>query len=529
MDYEHVEFAEAVRRLASRAGIPVVEEAGGSSGADDRSQQIRRRLLAVHAEAAAWFHENLLKSSAAEEARAYLKSRCLSQEIARSWQIGFAPDSWDALLDHLRGKNFSDAVLALSGLATSKDGGGMSQHLYARFRGRVMFPVRNDYGEVIAFSGRLLAEDAKVAKYVNSPETPLFSKSRVLFGLDKTKRALIDAKIAVVLEGQIDVIRAFESGVKNVIAPQGTAFTHEQARLLSRFVESVVLCFDSDRAGQEAVARSLPALLGCGLPVRVARLPEGHDPDSLIRAEGPGAFAAAVEAAADFFDHAALRIVESGAREDPSRMAAATRKLAGFVHLVKDPVARDAVSGKICARLGIAPQAFLSQLRSVKSPGGEAHPEGDPQEETSPPMELCEGVALLCRLAAISPECRAFLAGQSVPPPERLGPGGDLLSRILAAPAALDSPSARATFSSSLPRAMENAFAAIDLSHLPKEPLETCRSAWCGLAAGLLRQERDAIQARMRQTDLSQTQLGEFQKQLLDLTARLNDLFTPAA
>ena len=175
-----------------------------------------------------------------------------------------------------------------------------------------MFPIRNDYGEVIAFSGRVLDPGAKAAKYVNSPETPLFTKGRVLYGLDKSKRALIEANTAVVCEGQLDLISAFEAGVQNVIAPQGTAFTPEQARLLRRFVEPVILCFDSDQAGQEAIGRSLPALLECGLDVRVASLPEGEDPDSLIRGRGVSRFREVIDGAPGFFDHALQRLCANG-------------------------------------------------------------------------------------------------------------------------------------------------------------------------------------------------------------------------
>ncbi len=151
-----------------------------------------------------------------------------------------------------------------------------------------MFPICNDLGEVIAFSGRVLAADAKAAKYVNSPETPLFKKGDILFGLHKSKRALIEKKSAIVLEGQIDLITAFEAGVQNVVAPQGTAFTEKQARTLKRYAEEVILCFDADEAGRKAAERSLPALLGLDLGVRVIELPPGEDPDSLIRNQGAG-------------------------------------------------------------------------------------------------------------------------------------------------------------------------------------------------------------------------------------------------
>ena len=283
MEYEHLDFPSAVRKLAQRAGVPIIEDAGG--GDDDKQRGLRQRLLALHAEAAGWFQQNLLKSPAGRVARDYLKSRGVNGEIARSWQLGYAPDSWDALLLFLRERKFSQEEIFRSGLASSKAEGDEA-NLYSRFRDRVMFPIRNDYGEVVAFSGRVLDPEARTAKYVNSPETPLFTKGKVLYGLDKTKRDLIEKNTAIVCEGQLDLISAYEAGIRNVIAPQGTAFTGDQARLLRRFVETVLLCFDSDNAGQQAASRSLPALLGQGLAVKVVELPKGEDPLSAPVAGG---------------------------------------------------------------------------------------------------------------------------------------------------------------------------------------------------------------------------------------------------
>src|SRR5437763_7119129 len=174
--------------------------------------------------------------------------------------------------------------------------------LYDRFRKRLMFPIFNDVCEVIAFSGRVLNGDSGAAKYINSPETPLFRKGHVLFGLHKTKRALIAANSAIVCEGQLDLITLFEAGIQNVVAPQGTAFTENQARVLRRFVDEVVLCFDSDVAGQKATERSLAALLQNGLLVRVAEMPPGEDPDSLVRKSGRQKFEELITSAPDFFD-----------------------------------------------------------------------------------------------------------------------------------------------------------------------------------------------------------------------------------
>src|SRR5712692_5594606 len=262
MDYEHIDFPSAVRKLAARVGIPVVE-GRGPTGAEDRQHETRRTLLQLHGEAAAWFHENLIKKEFAEPARKYLKERGITAEIAKRWQLGYAPEEWDAFGSWAREHGYNTRDLIASGLVkTRDDAAGMPGHTsYDRFRGRIMFPICNDVGEVIAFGGRVLEKDAETAKYLNSPETPLFRKGNILFGLHKTTRGLIEANCAIVCEGQLDLITLFEAGITNVVAPQGTAFTESQARILKRFVDEAVLCFDADEAGQKAAERSLETLL----------------------------------------------------------------------------------------------------------------------------------------------------------------------------------------------------------------------------------------------------------------------------
>ena len=189
MEYEHLDFPSAARKLAARVGIPIAEERAAADG--DRQHEARRTLLKLHSEAAEWFQENLLKKRLAEPAREYLKNRGIDRQVAKNWQIGFAPDSWDAFLKWALERGYSRQQLLQSGLVKPRDEERPGNEVYDRFRARIIFPICNDVGEVIAFSGRLLESDPQVAKYLNSPETPLFQKGRVLFGLHKTKRALI--------------------------------------------------------------------------------------------------------------------------------------------------------------------------------------------------------------------------------------------------------------------------------------------------------------------------------------------------
>src|SRR5881392_2824889 len=365
MDYEHIDFPSAVRKLAARVGIPVIEERG-PSGAEDRQRETRRTLLQLHGEAAAWFHENLIKKEFAEPARKYLKQRGITAEIAKRWHLGYAPDEWDAFGSWAREHGYETRDLIASGLVKTKDDAervadetsNAKQTSYDRFRGRIMFPICNDIGEVIAFSGRLLKDEEGTAKYLNSPETPLFRKGNVLFGLHKTKRALIEANCAVVCEGQLDLIALYEAGIANVVAPQGTAFTEDQARILKRFVSEVVLCFDADAAGQKAAERSLDALLQNDLIVRVAEMPAGEDPDSLVRREGKIAFEKRIADARDFFDYWIEREAANVDLNSLSAKMEVARTLAETVSHVHDLVMRGEVISKMSARLAVSASAF---------------------------------------------------------------------------------------------------------------------------------------------------------------------------
>src|SRR5438067_5826322 len=416
MDYEHTDFPSAVRKLAARVGITVVEKRGAAD--EDRQHETRRTLLKLHGEAAQWFHENLIKREVGEPARQYLKQRGITAEIAKRWQLGYAPDEWDAFGGWARARGYDARDLITSGLVKTKDETDSDQNQtsnlkpqtsYDRFRGRIMFPIHNDVGEVIAFSGRLLRDEEGAAKYLNSPETPLFRKGNVLFGLHKSKRALIEANSAIVCEGQIDLISLFEAGITNVVAPQGTAFTENQARILKRFVDEVVLCFDSDAAGAKAAERSLDALLQNDLIVRVVELPRGEDPDSLIRREGKEKFEKRIAGAHDFFDY---WIERSATDVDLASLGAKTqlaRSLAETVSRIHDPLMRGEVVNKVSARLGVPVQDFQALLPKQRreSPRG-----GESRSGATAPVPRHD-IAMLCLLALRDEAARDFLREQN--------------------------------------------------------------------------------------------------------------------
>lgn len=508
MDYEHVDYPTAIRKLAARAGIPVAEESAG----DEARRGERDRLVALHRDAAAWFHENLMRQKFAAHARDYLKGRGIGGEIAVRWQLGYAPDSWDAASEALRERGYAGEEITRSGLVIARDAGGA----YDRFRNRVMFPIGNDYGEIIGFSGRTLGDDP--AKYVNSPETMIFTKGRVLFGLGKSKRAILAANEAVVCEGQLDLISAFEAGVENVTAPQGTAFTAQQARLLRRFAESVVLCFDSDTAGRKAVERSLPALLGAGMAVRVARVPAGEDPDSLVRTQGAEALRQVIAGAGDYFDLVVAEELPAGAA--PRQRAALARKVAGFVKLIDDPALREAVSARLRSRLELTETAFSALVKSAALPDPDREPEA---AEEPAEIHLPEPARLLCRVAIMSPEARAWLRERSEPA-TTFGSEYALVDRLAGADAAIEEAPHFAAFAASLSAAEERALAGLHLGRPPERPVEVASDAWRGLQRQKWTGEIAAFQARMRHPDTQMEEAGLLHKQILDLQERLRHL-----
>jgi DNA primase len=291
MLYENVDFPTALRMLASRAGVAVRfdEDRGGKKEGPAKDD-----LFAANEEASKRYQKELLQSPEAAEARAYLQKRSLAAADWKEWAIGYAPEGWDFLSGPAGPRGGAKMkALEAAGLLSANEKG----NLYDRFRSRVMFTIRDELGRAVGFSGRVLKTDDKsVGKYVNTPETPVFRKSRILFGLDKAKREILDRRQALLVEGQIDCIRCHLGGFKNAVASQGTAFTEEHARLLKRYADHVVIVLDADAAGQKAALRSAELLVAEGLAVSLAALPAGEDPDSLILKKGPDAFAAVLKA-----------------------------------------------------------------------------------------------------------------------------------------------------------------------------------------------------------------------------------------
>ena len=355
-DYESLSFIDAVRRLAERARITLPTEAA----ADSPQRGQRETLLRIHELLAARWHTALLNDPRGQIARDYLTKRQVPEEAVKAFRLGFAPDDWQDTVNWAASKSFDLTAMAEAGLVARKEG---DDRYYGRFRGRLMFPICDEQGRVIGFSGRVLSGDEKTAKYINSPETPLFHKGRVIFGLDKAKRAILDRQQAVICEGQLDLIACHMAGVQNAVAPQGTALTADHMRVLKRYAQEVVLCFDGDKAGINATIRALDDLLKSGLAVRVASLPQPHDPDSFIKEFGPEEFRHTIETAEGFFDFYLRHLCATeDLSQDRGRMTV-VRSMRDALTKAGSPVLLDTYAQKTAQRLGVGVDSVRAEFK----------------------------------------------------------------------------------------------------------------------------------------------------------------------
>jgi DNA primase len=376
---ENITFPEAVRLLAQRLGVPMPKVAF-SSPAEARDAQVRMALLDVHVRAAAFFQDCLRRPEGAN-AREYLKGRGLDDETIARFRIGYAPDSGFLLRDALR-REFGEELLRASGLFSWKEAASnptrddVSSELvarssqlaaiYSKFRNRVMFPICNDQGKVIAFTGRTLSTDEKAGpKYLNSPETPIYSKSRVLFNLDNAKEAIRKLDYSILVEGQMDCISVYAAGFHNVIASSGTAFTELQAKLLGRFSKNIVVNFDPDTAGARATERTLGLLVEEEFNIRVLTLETGFDPDLFLRRKGKEAYGAALKHSQKYFDY----LIDRARAQFPARNAdskvKAVNHLLPHIQRVPSRIVRDELAMEISQKLGIDSAVLRQELKHV--------------------------------------------------------------------------------------------------------------------------------------------------------------------
>lgn len=372
---EGLDFVGALHRLAERAGVPIPETTRGPSGP---GREVKERLYELHVKARDWFHANLMRSKQAEVARRYLKERGFSGDTAKEFRLGFAPDSWDALIQWGTTQGAGIELLEQAGLVIQGERGA-----YDRFRGRLMIPIADEMGRVVGFSGRVLDAEAKEAKYVNSPETAIFRKGRLLFGLDRAKREMQESKVAVMCEGQLDWIRCWEAGVRNVVAPQGTAFTEDQARVLGRYAELVILCFDADAAGQKATWSNAAILIAAGLTTRAVRMPAGEDPDSFIRKHGGEAFRQILSQGVDVFEYKAAALARSLNMREPRNHQRVVEEMTPLLQLVESEIQRQRIIQNVCDILRMETSAFLMEYRKIHKRRQRPSPSDTPPSKPS--------------------------------------------------------------------------------------------------------------------------------------------------
>ncbi|HXY10861.1 MAG TPA: DNA primase [Terriglobales bacterium] len=389
---ENISFPEALRAVAQKLNIPLPKTSYGSP-AEAREASRRAVLLEIHGRASSFFEEYLRRPEGAH-AREYLAGRGLEDDTIRVFHIGYAPDSGFLLRDRLRAE-FDEDLLRDSGLFSWKEGarpnpevlgsaaGAREQSsgaagdneadrapslaaMYAKFRNRVMFPITNDAGRVIAFTGRTLSSDEKAGpKYLNSPETAIYSKSRVLFNLDRAKEAIRKLDYAILVEGQMDCISVYAAGFHNVIASSGTAFTELQAKLLARFSKNVVVNFDPDTAGAKATERTLALLVEEEFQLKVVSLDPGFDPDLFVRRKGRDAYAEALRHAKRYFDY----LIERARVQFPVRSAEGKVKAVNYLlpHIQRVPsrIIRDELAGEIAQKLSVDSAVLRQELKHV--------------------------------------------------------------------------------------------------------------------------------------------------------------------
>ncbi len=359
MEHEHVDFMGAMERLATQVGVPF--EFDGARGAGGGPK--KDRLFSLHERATAFFQERL-HDPATPDALAYTRKRALSDATLADFRIGYAPNSFDTLLRSARDWGFTSEEIEASGLFGIRENSS-GEKFYDRFRDRLMFPIADEQGRIIGFSGRILQSGDSKAKYVNSPETLLFKKSRVLYAIHRARQSIASTRKVVLCEGQLDVIRCHEAGVLQAVAAQGTAITEEHARILKRYADEVTLMLDADTAGVKAALRSAEVLLSAGLTLRVASLPPGEDPDSLVTRQGPAALQEVLADAESFVAFQVRTLVRmEGEITETTRLRVARSVMQTIAHAT-EAVHRDELIHQAAAALGMSEQALRSDMQTA--------------------------------------------------------------------------------------------------------------------------------------------------------------------
>ncbi len=352
--YENCSFPEAVEKLAERVHLPIPTDE--MSEEEKRRDAYRKRLLEACELATEYFHNCLTKTKMGLVGLEYWKKRGISAQTIIDFKLGFSPPDWDRLYRDFRKRGFSKKVLVDAGLCIEKE-----KSVYDRFRNRCMFPIRDQKGRPVAFGGRVLENEDRGAKYLNSPETPIFNKSKILFALERAASSIREQQLAVLVEGYMDVVSVHNQGVTNVVASLGTAFTEEQARILRRWTSEVVVAYDMDRAGRDATRRVIEIARKANLRIRVVTMPNGKDPDDYIRTQGVEAWHEVIRMAQDVLDY---RLDDSVRTHDITTIEGKNAVLAEMIPLIietENNVAVDSYLSRLAKRLRLDERVVRSE------------------------------------------------------------------------------------------------------------------------------------------------------------------------
>ncbi|MBI2051027.1 MAG: DNA primase [Parcubacteria group bacterium] len=403
-EVEGIEFPDALRMLADRAGV-TLEKA-------DREQESKRsRTLELLRHAANWYHQALLKAKSAEYSRAYIAERAITDTTRDNWQLGFAPDAWEGVSTYLKSRGFRDDEIASAGISSTNDRGSQ----YDRFRNRLMFPIQDVHGSVVGFTARKLNQEDVGGKYINTPETEVYKKSSILYGLSQAKQEIRKQDLAVIVEGNMDVISSHQAGVTNVVASSGTALTPEHIKLLARYTKNIALAFDPDAAGQTAALRGLEVAWREDMSISVVGLPEAADPDNLIKQDSKK-WQDAINHRVPLLDW----VFGRATRENDITAAAgkknAARSILSWIARVSDPIEQTHYLQKLSSLIHVD-EAVLRGVLAKRRPAPSTRPRQGLQREPSPKPHILEQVsARVLALIILNPEYEidpAVLAGEA--------------------------------------------------------------------------------------------------------------------
>ena len=360
---ENITYFEAVKLQAQRLGIEL--PAQRTSPEQERRRREEKILLKINEIAQDFYHECLIKTARGSVGRKYLEARGITPQTIETFKLGFATDEWDNLFKKLIQQNFTAQQIESAGLIVKRKN---SSGCYDRFRSRIMIPIRNIFGQAVGFGGRILgSENSEAAKYLNTPETVLFNKRKLLFGLDKSSREINLAGAAVVVEGYMDTISLFVAGIKNVVATLGTAFTPEQAKLILRYAKKIIFCYDSDEAGQRATIRALPIVQEAGAEVLIIKIPDGKDPDEFVRKHGKEAFDELVKNALPLIDYRMQYVLAHTEHITTDGKLRALQEILPIVAKIDNEALRNEYRKKIAAALSLDEFAILDAWKNFSS------------------------------------------------------------------------------------------------------------------------------------------------------------------